>query len=796
MIWRTGWIVPALALLLGPVAAAEAQAPLSLHGRSVELSLEWTGVDALRVRVAPIDESGSVNYPPDGPMLVEQTRHGDPLRLRTTGSPQTLTHDGLTARVDPDSWTIAVEDRAGRVIQSVRLDPASGTVRIPMAEGVLLGLGQAGRQFDRRGDGNAFGNAGGSSHWDTGMRLAVPWLMNTAGGAIYFNTVALPEQSSLVLEGEEAVFEPAGPEDAPLLALDIFLVASDDPATMLRALGSLLGTASLPPRWALGYQQSFRTLGVAEDPRNPAPARNDFPQSPLTPHEILEVVREFRARDLPIDQVIYLGTGYTPAGWNTGHGSFEWNPDIFDHPDGPMEPEAFVAALHDMDVRVSLHMNAAPGGLHGLVSESAEGSPEPELHASQYWERHRALTDRGVDTFWPDEGEFRSYIPRVARVRMYFEGPHLEDPEQRTYGLYRGGGFPGMQRYGGWVWSGDVYSTWELLSRQVEVGINTSLSGLPFWGTDTGGFWTMPEFDGELYVRWFQFSAFNPLFRSHGRTWPIKMPHGWDREPGEFIVGEVRVEDGMGLPPDDVLPDPRVEPIARDYLNLRYRLLPHTYSLVWEAHRTGLPIMRAMWVHYPDDPATHGMGDQYLWGRDILVAPVVEPGAKERELYLPEGGWYDFWSGRRVEGGRWIVREVDLATLPLYVREGAILPTGPVQQFVDEIPFPPLTVTVHPGADGRFLLVEDDGTGLSPGPNERMELELVWDDAAGTLSISLANGTRMLGPPEREVTVVAAGSDVRRTVTFTGEPLLVAVTPAPTPEAADASHPCDGDGCP
>jgi len=762
--------------VLAPVGRLAAQAPLTIHDQPVELLLQWTGVDALRLRLAPVDATGIAQHPEDGPVLVEQVGHGSPLRIRTSGPEQTLTHDGLVARMNPSTWTVSVADRQGRVIQSVRLDPTTGRVHFPTGSGVLLGLGQGGLQYDRRGDGNAFGNAGGTGHWNTAMRMAVPWLMNTAGGAIYFNTVALANQSSLELGGAEAVFTPPGAPESRLLNLDLFMVASADPATMLEALGRITGTPSLPPRWALGYQQSYRTLGVAADPRHPSPTRNDFAQTPFTPPQIIDHAREFRARNLPIDQVIYLGSGYTPAGWNTGHGSFTWNPAIFENPAGPMSPADFVAALHALNLKVSLHMNAANSGLHGVVTESAEQSSNPNWHAASYWARHQPLIAADADTFWPDEGEFNSYVPRIARVRMYFEGPHLVGPNRRTYGLYRGGGFPGMQRYGGWLWSGDVFSTWALLARQVEVGLNTSLSGIAFWGTDTGGFWTTPEFDGELYTRWFQFSTFTPLFRSHGRTWPLKTPFGWERAAGDFGVGEVLEQDGMGLPPDSVLPDHRVEPIARKYLELRYQLLPYTYSVVWEAHRTGLPIMRPLWVHFADDAATHALGDQYLWGRDILVAPVLERGARERTVYLPAGTWYDFWTGERVEGGRRIARPVDLVTMPLYVRAGAIIPTGPVQQYVDQLPFPPLTLTVYPGANGRFLLVEDDGSGLSPGPNGRMDLELTWDDAAATLSVALANGTRMIGPADRRLDIVLAGTNVRRSVPFRGESLRIALT--------------------
>ena len=156
-----------------------------------------------------------------------------------------------------------------------------------------------------------------------------------------------------------------------------------------------------------------------------------------------------------------------------------------------------------------------------------------------------------------------------------------------------------------------------------------------------------------------------------------------------------------------------VEPICKAYLELRYRLLPYLYSAVREAHETGMPVMRALWLHYPSDPEAVGRGDEYLWGRDILVAPVVEKGATSRTLYLPQGTWYDFWTAREVSGGREITRPVDLKTMPLYVRAGAIIPTGPVKQHTGETADAPLTLTVYPGADGTADVYEDDGASFA-----------------------------------------------------------------------------------
>ena len=177
--------------------------------------------------------------------------------------------------------------------------------------------------------------------------------------------------------------------------------------------------------------------------------------------------------------------------------------------------------------------------------------------------------------------------------------------------------------------------------------INTGLSGIPYWGTDIGGFVPTPEYTGELYVRWFQFAAFNPLFRSHGRDWRLRLPWGWNT--GELRLSRRRP---ATIRIRSELHNAAIEPICKKYLELRYQMMPYLYSAVKETCETGLPIIRALWLHYPSDEVAVARGDEYLYGRDILVAPVVEKGATSRQLYLPQGSWYDFWTREKIEGGR------------------------------------------------------------------------------------------------------------------------------------------------
>ena len=181
--------------------------------------------------------------------------------------------------------------------------------------------------------------------------------------------------------------------------------------------------------------------------------------------------------------------------------------------------------------------------------------------------------------------------------------------------------------------------------------------------------------------------------------------------------------------------------------------------------------MRALWLHYPGDRAAVARGDEYLWGRDVLVAPVVEKGAVSRQVYLPPGIWHDFWSGERHEGGREISRKVDLETTPLYVRAGAILPLGPVKQYTGEKTDKPVTISIYPGANGSFLLYEDDGSSFNYRHGEWMGMQMTWNDARRALRLSLASGSRMLPPLRREL-IVQLG-DVTRHAIFEGRPLEV-----------------------
>ena len=577
-----------------------------------------------------------------------------------------------------------------------------------------------------------------------GSRVPIPLVIGTEGWALFFHR---PFRASLDLRGTEGRFQPrpesGRPEELPL-PLDLFVIRADRPADVLAEYAGITGKPVMPPKWALGYMQSHRTLAG--------------------PDEVLDIAATFRRKKLPIDALIYLGTGYTPSGWNTGHGSLNFNPKVLG------KPEQILGRLHEQHLKVILHVNNAPRTLHGEIPPAAGERASPDQIAT-YWTRHQPPLKLGIDGWWPDDGDELPIDARLARHRMYYLGSLLDRPGERPFSLHRTG-YAGMQRYGAWVWSGDVFTLWDTLAAHVPIGVNFSLSASPFWGSDTGGFTPTRELTGELYARWFQFSAFTPSFRSHGRIWHTRLPWGWNT--GEFGPNEVVATTEDSVAPDiSELHNPQVEPICRRYLELRYELMPYLYTAVREAHDTGMPIMRALWLHYPDDPKAAVRGDEYLWGRDILVAPVVTKGATHRTVYLPEGRWYDYWARSPVMGGQEITRYVNLSTMPLYVRAGAILPLDPPRQYVDEPSDQPTTLAVYTGINGESVLYEDDGKSLDYLHNVATWTRIRWDDKARTLTIEPDERSAKKADGPRRFDVRLVPSNATRTTQYTGERTVV-----------------------
>jgi alpha-glucosidase (family GH31 glycosyl hydrolase) len=753
-------------VLLAPHVIRGQSSDIIIAGKPVEIAVSSLSRTTVRITIVPIEGGKAAAVPVDGALVREDL--GKPVahaRAAQTFTP--VTAGDLVVRYTASPPTIHVDTRGGQPVQKLTLDAQAPDVSFLLSKGPLLGMGQGGPQFDRKGSVDTMRNGQGGYKLRTfGARVPIQWLVGTDGWGLFIHHPL----GTFDLSGAEGKFSPGlitgneaaggGPGTrtaADPLPLDLFIVASRDPVVIMREYARITGFPELPALWTLGYMQSTRTLEG--------------------PEKILAIPRTFREKKLPCDAMIYLGTEFTPSGWNTRNGEFGFNTSNFPN------PKAAIDAHHAEHMRIILHiviegrrMSGAAGDpcdpQHAVPSgRTPENTWPPDRNVPCYWPYHKPLFDLGVDGWWPDQGDGLDAASRLVRNRMYWEGPQLYRPNERPFALHRNG-YAGMQRYAAFLWSGDTYSLWETLRNHVPIAINTGLSAIPHWGSDIGGFVATPELTGELYVRWFQFGAFCPSFRSHGRTWHLRLPWGWNT--GELGLDEVRTyTGGAGNPDPSELHNAQVEPICKRYLELRYRLLPYSYTALRECHETGLPLMRALWLHYPEDAMAVARGDEFLWGRDLLVAPVTDKGATSRTVYLPRGRWFDFWTEKPVEGGREIDREVDLATMPLYARAGAILPLGPVKQYTDEPVDGPLTLVVYPGANGAATVYEDDGKTFEHRRGAFMKIAVAWRDAERDLTVQLASGSKMRPPSSRRIDVRLAGQQRTHPITFNGKPVRV-----------------------
>lgn len=519
-----------------------------------------------------------------------------------------------------------------------------------------------------------------NKHLPAPSRLVLPMLVSGRGYGLFIDN-PWPAEWDLGTDGRHFSYKAQGGQ------ITYYLIAGPALTAVLDRYTRLTGRPSLPPRWSFGLLQS--KFGYRSR------------------REVEGLVSTFREKSIPLDAVII------DLYWFRKMGDMAFDRSAFPDPAG------MISALKEQSIRVILieepyvttESRLFPEGERlGLFGRRPDGrtytfdfwAGEAALVdftlplARQWWaDQHRPLMEMGVDGWWTDLNEPEVHpqdmvheigiAPSVHNVYAFYmlkavELAHRQHrPEQRLFILSRSG-WPGVQALGAGLWSGDVETRWAALANQIPLGLSMSMAGMPFWNTDIGGFvGDMPS--PELYIRWMQFGAFTPVMRPHGAQ--------QDREPWAF--------------------GPETEAIATRYIHLRYRLLPYTYTLAREANQAGLPLMRPLVLHYPQDAATFNLGDQFLWGRDLLVAPVVTPGAGRRTVYLPDGVWYDFWSSRRIVGGRRVTARAPIETLPLFVRAGAIIPMAPERERTGG-GWPELTLAVYPG-DGTssFELYEDDG---------------------------------------------------------------------------------------
>ncbi len=763
----------ATAMVVLSFATGSYAAQIRSVGQPAQLDIRASGDHSIRITLRPL--SFQTDFPLS-PSLADRTWPQPAVSIREIDAPLTRQVGSLRVTVHPRPLRVAVIRMDGTPVNDLVFEPESGTVSFSQGNQPILGMGEGGPrmnprswredplEFDRRGrlhemvprwQSQAYGSRNpvamliGTGGW--GLYVATPWVQVdlTPGLRGWFLPWKPPVPDQANKRGYTAQVQGRPPVDGIVPGVfDVFVFDAKDPEVFMKEVSMLTGPAVLPPKWSLGYMQSHRTL---EDET-----------------QIINIVDTFRQKKIPVDSVVYLGTGFCPRGWNTEQPSFTFNPEVFKR-----DPKLAIADLHERNVKVIVHI--VPWGrdqglptLQGTIPPR-KGEPLNESHILNYWKQHVPLFEAGIDAFWPDEGDWFNLFERIKRHQLYYQGPLSTRTNVRPWSLHRNG-YLGIARWGGWVWSGDTDSSWHTLEAQIMVGQNHSLSISPYWGSDTGGFYPNAELTGELYARWFQFSSFCPSFRSHGRTWWTRLPWGW----GLSEMGPL--ENGRNNPLPAELNNPSIEPVCRKYAELRYQLLPYTYTLTWEANSTGMPLMRAMWLHYPDDPLAVANGRQFLWGRDLLVAPVYEKGAKTREIYLPHGDWYDWWTNRKEAGGRNVSRQVDLATMPIYVRAGAIIPFDPVRQYTSQPVDEPTALRIYAGADGRFTLYEDDGSSLDYLQGRATWTRVTWDDAGRSLTIEPGTPPGIksaVSPVQRTFRVELLPAGTTKNVIYSGKPMIV-----------------------
>ncbi|GHH54652.1 alpha-xylosidase [[Pseudomonas] boreopolis] len=571
--------------------------------------------------------------------------------------------------------------------------------------------------------------------------------------------------------------------------IDYYYVAGDNADQVIAGYRKLTGKAVLLPKWSYGFWQSRERYKSQQ--------------------EMEDVVAEYRKRGLPLDNIV-LDWSYWPVdAW----GSHDFDKQFFPDPDGMVKyfhdhhtnlmisiwPKFYPNTENYKELAAKGYMftkNVEAGELDWIGKGYLNAFYDPFATEAQkiYWRQiNEKLNSKGIDAWWmdADEPDIHSNLDiatRKERLTPNALGSSTEYfnayPLPHTHGVYEGDraadgkrvfilsrkGYAGTQRNAVAVWSGDIVSRWDDLRDQISAGVNISMSGLPNWTFDIGGFSVEKRYENqdpahlpewrELNTRWFQFGAFVPLFRSHG----------------QFPYREI-----WNIAPEGT---PYYASLAY-YDKLRYTLIPYIYTLAADTYFKDGVIMRGLPMDFPHDPKVADLNDQYLFGPAFLVAPVTRFGATSRPVYLPAGtSWIDFATGKRYQGGQTIQADAPIERMPLFVRAGSIVPTTTVQQYVDEKPDAPLTVVVYTGADGQFSLYEDQGKDYGYEKGEYSRIPLSWDQAKGVLSIGQREGSWPGMPAKRTINVRfvdgpredagALEPKVDATVQYTGKPLTVA----------------------
>jgi len=527
--------------------------------------------------------------------------------------------------------------------------------------------------------------------------------------------------------------------------IDYYFIAGDNMDAIISGYRTLTGRAQVMPKWALGFWQSRERYSTQND--------------------IVSTVAEFRRRGIPMDNIVQDWQYWKDDQW----GSHQFDPERY--PD----PEAMLDSVHDMHARFMIsvwpkfytntdnykelkaagyaYTHAEEVGLKDWLGyEESFYDAYAEGGRKMFW---RQMDDnlyskygRKIDAWWMDASEpnLRDCLPlefqkalttpnglgssteylnayALVNADAIYNGQRSIDPNKRVFLLTRSG-FAGLQRYSTASWSGDIGTTWTDMEAQMAAGLGYSMSGIPFWGMDIGGFSVESKFYDpanlkewqELQTRWHQFGAFVPLFRTHGQ-WPQREIWNIAEEGSETYESILY------------------------YIKLRYRLMPYLYSMAGAVNMFDYTIMRGLVMDFPEDEKVRDIYDQWMFGPAFMPCPVYHYGERSREVYFPKGSdWYDFESGKKYSGGQKITAQAPYSRMPLYVRAGSIVPMGREIQWSDQIKDEYITLYIYPGADAHFVLYEDENTNYNYEKDAYATIALDWDDATRTLTIGKRNG--------------------------------------------------------
>ena len=695
-----------------------------------------------------------------------------------------LTTSKLTLRINKETSSIQYYDKTGKLLLKERdyesknleefssyqtIEDADTKVeKVQTADGVKGVVREANKVFDQKlyrtrlyldwQDGESLYGLGqqeessidlrGTTVYvhQANMKIAIPFLMSSLGYGILMDTYS-PMIFNDTNFGSylytEADYE-----------MDYYFIYGGDMDGVIRGYRKLTGKASMLPKWMYGYIQSQERYETAE--------------------ELINIVDEYRKRKIGLDCIV--------LDWQSWPGNL-WGQKTFDPKRFP-DPTAMMEELHERNA--NLMISVWPNMSHesdnykefkdkGLLLPASDiYNPFVEEGRKTYWKQlNEGLFSHGVDAWWCDSSEpftpewnhqgkpepstmyhefydtSSKHIPAqlsnsfsLYHAKSIYEGQRDESEDKRVANLTRSG-YTGQQRYGTILWSGDISADWTTLRNQIVAGLNLCASGHPYWTLDIGAFfirkgvqwyWNGDYDKGyedlgyvELFTRWFQYGAFLPIFRGHGTDFRREL---WNfGEEGEIFY------------------DTLVK-----FNRLRYQLMPYIYSTAGKVWKEDYTFIRMLAFDYPEDEIARKIDDQYMFGQSIMVCPVVkamyydkdslpiENSSKTREVYLPEGGWYDFWTNEYYEGGQTIVAEASIDIMPIYVKAGSIIPTTESMEYVDEIADATVDLNVYPGRDAEFELYEDEGDGYGYEDGEYSIRKLVWDDKKQELDIGQAIG--------------------------------------------------------